>query len=81
MIKVHYSSPLLDENGDLIYTDEYEETTVQQQIRHGEILHWGIKAVETPDGKFIPVTVCYVCDTENGDIVALMPEELQIDNS
>ena len=43
----------------------------------GFILTEGYKIVETPDG-YMPTTVLWVCDLENGEVNAFYPEDVII---
>ena len=47
------------------------------EYQQGEILHWGSKVVQMPKGDYVPMTVVFVKDISNGEIVAFEPESLK----
>lgn len=70
---ISFKVPLLDENG----IQEFEGIIPLTEDRRGELLHWGIDFEEVSD-KIAQFTVVFVQESESGQIIKLLPEEITI---
>ncbi len=71
---VSFKVPLLDENGMQEFGDDIMPLTEE---RTGELLYWGIDFEEISD-KIAQFTVVFVQESESGQIIKLLPEEITI---